>query len=37
MLSKERGKTQWENSPLKLNTEEVTDHPDELTLNSELR
>ena len=37
MLSEERGKTQWEKTPLKLNTEEVTNHPNELTPNSERR
>ena len=37
MLSEERGKTQWENPPLKLNTEEVIDHLDEITPNSKWR
>ena len=35
MLSEERRKTQWEKTPLMMNIEEVTDHPNELTPKSE--
>ena len=34
-LSEEKRENQWENPPLKLNTESSLDHPDELTPNSE--
>ena len=35
MISEERGKTQSKNPTLKMNTKEVTNHPNELTPNSE--